>query len=190
MKVVVDTNVLVSGILSREGPPGKIVDLITDNHLQVCFVGRVLAEYESVLNRPEFTLPRPLVANLLAQIVAVGESVSVLPLPRPLPHTTDEMFLETALAGGAECLITGNLRHFPPSFRQALISIKIKGYQDQSCQPLDFLKKAGQGMRVLSPKEFLEFYADQQAGGSGKVKSPSSAEYKLLKSRKKKRSRS
>lgn len=152
MKVVVDTNVLVSGILSREGPPGKIVDLITGNHLQVCFVGRILAEYEAVLNRPEFTLPGPLVANLLAQIVAVGESVSVFPLSHPLPHEADEMFLEAALAGGAECLITGNLKHFPTA----------------SCH----------GVRVLSPRGFLEFYADQQAGGAGKIKSPS-AKYRV-----------
>ena len=156
MKVVVDTNVLVSGILSVEGPPGRIVDLIISSDLQVYFNGKILAEYDSVFKRPELTLFGPFVTSLLTQIVAAGESVPALPITRHLPDPTDEMFLDVALTGQVECLITGNLKHFPPLCRR--------------------------GVRVLSPREFLEFYRDQQDRSGGKVKSPS-AKYRSKKRR-------
>ncbi|HOW88274.1 MAG TPA: putative toxin-antitoxin system toxin component, PIN family [Candidatus Omnitrophota bacterium] len=147
MKVVVDTNVLVSGILSAEGPPGRIVDWIIEGHLRVCCNSRIIAEYELVLRRPKLALSGLLVARLLTQMTPARELASGVPLLHHLPDASDEVFLEAALAGSVDCLITGNLKHFPLSCRQ--------------------------GMRVLSPKEFLEFYADRQSGGSGKVKSPS-----------------
>jgi putative PIN family toxin of toxin-antitoxin system len=156
MKVVVDTNVLVSGILSAEGPPGKIVDLIIQEYLRVFYNSKIIAEYERVLSRPKLALSDLLVTRLLTQIRASGESVFGVPLSHNLPDASDESFLEAAIAAPADCLITGNLKHFPLSCRQ--------------------------GMRVLSPKEFLEFYADQQASGSGKVKSPS-IRYKAKKRR-------
>jgi len=162
MKIVADTNVLVSGILSAEGPPGKIVDMIMMGELQVCYSPKIFAEYESVLRRPELFLPDRTTANLLAQIVSAGESVDATAFAPQLPDPSDEVFLEVSLASGADCIITGNLKHFPPSCRQ--------------------------GIRVVSPREFLEFYRAQQDGSSGTVKSPS-ATYKSKRSRKKKRSR-
>ncbi len=147
MKVVVDTNVLVSGLLSPEGPPGKIVDMIGSGKLEVCHNSRILAEYREVLIRPEFDISVSLVASLLDQIRTNGESANTQPLSQPLLDPSDEAFLEAAISGGADCLITGNLKHFPASCRH--------------------------GMRVLSPREFLEFYRERRPGGPGKVKSPS-----------------
>ena len=160
MKVVVDTNVLVSGILSAEGPPGKIVDWIIQGDLCVCCNPRIIVEYERVLSRPELVLPCLLVTRLLTRMTSAGESVSGVPLSNHLPDASDEAFLEVALVQQAECLITGNLRHFPPACRQ--------------------------GIRVLSPREFLDFFRDQQGHSSGKVKSPS-VRYKAQKRRKDKR---
>ncbi len=42
------------------------------------------------------------------------------PLPRRLPDHDDEPFLEVALAAGAACLVTGNLRHFPAATRSGV----------------------------------------------------------------------
>jgi len=57
------------------------------------------------------------------------------PLLHKLADRSDEPFLGVALAGDARCLITGNVKHFPES----------------KCQ----------GMKVLLPSEFLEFYREQ-----------------------------
>lgn len=130
MKVVVDTNVLVAGLLSPFGPPGEIVRMIASGALQVCFDARILTEYEDVLARPKFQFSREHTRLLLEQIRTEGLSVAGVPLPVRLPDRTDEPFLEAALAGQVFCLITGNIKHFPPARRQ--------------------------GMVVLSPGEFLD----------------------------------
>ena len=48
MKVVLDTNVLVSGLLNPYGPPGRIVQLAAAGELQLCLDARILAEYREV----------------------------------------------------------------------------------------------------------------------------------------------
>ncbi|MBM3277488.1 MAG: PIN domain-containing protein [Candidatus Handelsmanbacteria bacterium] len=45
MRVVLDTNVLVSGLLSPYGPPVELVRLVAMGVLQVCYEARILAEY-------------------------------------------------------------------------------------------------------------------------------------------------
>ncbi len=152
MRVVLDTNVLVSGLISPGGPPGMILSMVINKSLRVCYDPRILAEYLEVLQRPEFDISADRISGLLAQITASGEGAQVSALQMPLPDPDDMAFLEVALAAQAECIITGNLKHFPSSCRQ--------------------------GMRVFSPAEFLEFYRDQQDRAGGMVKSPS-AKYRI-----------
>ena len=52
IRVVLDTNVLVSGLLSEHGPPGLIVDLVFAGELALVYDARLLAEYRDVLVRP------------------------------------------------------------------------------------------------------------------------------------------
>ena len=54
MRVVLDTNVVVSGLLQALGPSGQIVRLVAEGELQVCYDVRILAEYREVLLRPKF----------------------------------------------------------------------------------------------------------------------------------------
>lgn len=113
MKVVVDTNILVSGLLKPLGASGQIVRWIADGRLIPCYDERTLAEYQDVLRRPKFDFPAADVRDLLAQIQAGGEAAISQPLAERLPDPDDEMFLEVAQAAGCEYLITGNGRHFP-----------------------------------------------------------------------------
>lgn len=132
MKVVVDTNVLVAGLLSPFGPPGEIVRMIASGALCVCIDARILTEYADVLTRAKFHFEPEQVQTLLEQIRMDGIGVAGIPLPSRLPDPTDEPFLEAALAGDAVCVITGNSKHFPITKRQ--------------------------GMTVVSPAEFLDLY--------------------------------
>ncbi|MBL0175986.1 MAG: putative toxin-antitoxin system toxin component, PIN family [Ignavibacteria bacterium] len=113
MKVVLDTNVLVSGLLSPFGPPGEIVRMLSAGALTLCLDARVLSEYAEVLARPRFAFDQDMVASLLEYIAHVGQTVAAAPLPAALPDPDDQPFLELALSGGAEYLITGNRRHYP-----------------------------------------------------------------------------
>ncbi len=130
MTVVIDTNVLVSGLLSPFGPPGVIVGMIAAGRLCPCYDARILAEYNEVLRRPAFPFAEEEVAALMAQIRAGGELATAEPLSVRLPHPDDEPFLEVAASAMAEFLVTGNLKHFPRDRRQ--------------------------GVRVVSPREFLD----------------------------------
>jgi putative PIN family toxin of toxin-antitoxin system len=135
VKAVVDTNVLVAGLLSPFGPPGEIVRMIASGALRLCFDARILTEYGEVLARPKFQFSSEQTQALLEQIKTEGLSVAGNPLPVRLPDPTDEPFLEVAIAGDANCLITGNIKHFPSAKRQGAV--------------------------VLSPKEFLEYFKKQ-----------------------------
>ena len=152
MKVVIDTNVLVSAFLSPCGAPAEIVRMAVEGDLRICYDMRILNEYRGVLGRAKFNIPSRLSTKLLEQICVLGESAITLSLISNLPDQSDEAFLEVALAAQAACLITDNLKHFPPSCRQ--------------------------GMRVASPAEFLEFYWDRPDLQGGSVKT-SREEYRV-----------
>jgi uncharacterized protein len=120
VKIVLDTNVLVSGLLSPHGPPGQVVQWVADGTCRLSFDARILAEYREVLLRPEFRFDPQRVEVLLVQIEADGELVVCLPWPTQLTDPDDEKFLEAARAGHVEYLVTGNLRHYPSSARHGI----------------------------------------------------------------------
>ena len=120
MRVVLDTNVLVSGLSTPFGPPGQIIRIVADGSVALCYDARILAEYREVLHRPNFPFSSGSVEALLDQIVANGIVIAAMPLRSSLPDRDDEPFLEVALAGEAP-LVTGNLKHYPKLKRQGTL---------------------------------------------------------------------
>ena len=122
MKVVLDTNVLVSALLSPYGPPARILDLILLGKLIPLYDDRILHEYRQVLLRERFGFEPQAVEALLQYVELVGMKVVASPLAghQAAPDPEDLMFLEVALTSRAEALITGNMRHFPPAIRQGV----------------------------------------------------------------------
>ncbi len=112
MRVVLDTNVLVAGLLNPAGACGRLLDLVLDGTAAFSADERILREYEEVLRRPELTLPADSVREVLTFLRQLAELVAALPLDAKLPDSDDLPFLEVAAAAGA-ILITGNLRHYP-----------------------------------------------------------------------------
>ena len=113
MRVVIDTNVLVSGLLSPYGAPGKILNMMVSGELEACYDARIITEYKDVLLRPKFSFERGYVGSIIGYIEYFGVPVSAKPLSRRLRDPDDEPFLEVAIAGSAEALITGNAAHYP-----------------------------------------------------------------------------
>lgn len=114
MRIVLDTNVLVSGLLSPAGPPGRILDLVTAQHVAVLFDDRIIAEYHDVLARPRLRIQPAEADALLAVIQQAGIPVVARPLDVVLPDGDDVTFFEVAVEGRADALVTGNERHFTP----------------------------------------------------------------------------
>jgi uncharacterized protein len=132
MRIVLDTNVLVSGLLTPFGSSGDIIRMVFSGELILCMDARILSEYREVLYRPKFNFDNHKVAILIDFIKQYGQLVSGLPLQNPLPEPDDEAFLEAALAGKVKALITGNKVHYPSASRE--------------------------GIDVLSPSEFIDIF--------------------------------
>jgi len=114
MRIVLDTNVLVSGLLNPYGPPGRILDLILAGTAQVVFDDRIMGEYEDVLQRPKFSFDPFQVKVLSDYLRRSGQYVTgpALAGVADVPEPTDLPFAEVAVAGGVNALVTGNQSHF------------------------------------------------------------------------------
>lgn len=114
--IVVGTNILVSGLLSPLGIPGRIIDLILSRQVRVAYDDRILIEYQNVLSRKKFGFPVDQIDRILAVFNFQQKAITV-PWPfQPLPDPDDAVFLEVALAT-SKVLVTGNIKHFPPKLR-------------------------------------------------------------------------
>ena len=134
MKIVVDTNVLVSALIQPEGIPARILDFILSGQVKIVLDHRIYAEYQDVLLRPEFGFVPELVDGLLEFFLQFGDRVYTIKSSVALPDVYDGKFLEVAIDGSADFLVTGNLKHFPRPQRR--------------------------GVRVASPREFLNLWSE------------------------------
>lgn len=131
MLIVLDTNVLVSGLLSPFGLPARVLDQVLSNTVQVAYDDRILDEYAAVLVRPAFHFDPASVRALIDHIRLNGRHVSPAPLNyHDWPDPRDVPFAEVAVSSSAVVLVTGNAKHFAP----------LRRYE----------------VPVLSPREFME----------------------------------
>jgi len=109
---VIDTNVVVSGLLSANGPCAQILEAVMDGRVKMVYDARILAEYRDVLCRPRLRLKPTQVIQFLD---ALGGQMSVIPerLAGIGPDPDDLVFVEVALAVPDRTIVTGNLAHFP-----------------------------------------------------------------------------
>lgn len=129
-KVVLDTNVLVSGLLNSFGPPGRILDLVLVGEFSVAYDDRILGEWREVLRREKFGFPSRDVETLFDFVESEGHRISAQPLETGLPDPDDAPFLEVAYETGA-VLITGNLKHYPPEGRQGVEVIEPAAFMER-----------------------------------------------------------
>lgn len=113
LRIVLDTNVLVAGMLNPQGPPGRILDLLVAGEISLLYDDRILGEYRAVLARNKFDFDPAAVTDLLERLITRGMPVASRPLDIVLPDADDLPCLEVATSGHADALVTGNLRHFP-----------------------------------------------------------------------------
>ena len=112
MLVVLDTNILVSSLWSRNGAPARVVSMTLTGQLIPCYDYRILTEYRQVLSRPRFNFSDGEIDSLLEWIETSGRSIVADPINDPFIDESDKKFYEVAKFCGA-ILITGNLKHFP-----------------------------------------------------------------------------
>jgi len=111
-RVVIDTNVLVSSVLSPTGVPAEILKRCFSDSLQSICSDEILEEYKRVLAYEKLNIETDTQSGIFD---AMEETSIIIRPPKsttPLPHESDRIFYDTAIAGEAT-LITGNTKHFP-----------------------------------------------------------------------------
>lgn len=112
MQVVIDTNILVSALWSKNGAPARIISMVINGSLVPCYDYRILSEYREVLRRPKFGFSNGEINSLLDWIESSGRSVVADPIEESFIDEADKKFYEVAKFCQAK-LITGNIKHFP-----------------------------------------------------------------------------
>ncbi len=112
MNVVIDTNILVSGLYSRNGAPAKVLSLVLSGVLTPCYDFRILQEYKEVLLREKFHFSKSDVETLLKWIQSQGQSLVAPSLDVAFVDEDDKKFYELAKCFGVY-LVTGNMKHYP-----------------------------------------------------------------------------
>lgn len=134
IRIVLDTNVIVSALLKSEGAEAAVLLLALNSNVALGISEPILAEYGEVLSRPKFKRSPEVVDGLLACIKSVGHLVRPRHTLAVISHESDNRFLECAEAYKAHFLITGNKRHFPHEWKSA---------------------------QVVNAREFIEYFASE-----------------------------
>lgn len=138
MKIVVDTNVIVSGLRKGSNPPFQILDLWRNGEIDILASEETIAELERVLRYPRVRRLTSLseeriqvfIEEFRKEIILIEVEHEVDAVPN---DPTDNTFLALAVAGGAAYIVTGDAKHL----------ITLKSYQ---------------GIEILSPAAFLTLY--------------------------------
>lgn len=119
-RIVLDTNVIVAGLQSRNGASNRLLRMVPEHRFALLLSVPLFLEYEAVLKRPErqaeHGLSNERIDTLLAVWARFGVPVNLHYLWRPqLRDAGDEMVLETAVNGRADGLVTFNVQDFKPA---------------------------------------------------------------------------
>src|SRR5712691_1398200 len=110
MRVVLDTNILLSALIRRDSVPGRILEAWFDDHFVLLTPGLQLEELRTVTRRPQIrSLIRPAEAGrLVNQIRANAEFLTQLPRIARSDDPADDFLLAMCDGGHADYLVTGD----------------------------------------------------------------------------------
>jgi putative PIN family toxin of toxin-antitoxin system len=121
LRLVVDTNVVISAALKADGFQRTTLLLALTKPARLYISPAILAEYRTVLFRPELDIPKALRLKLLQLIQNRSYVVDPAYRLEVCSDPDDNRFLEVADRAGADYLITGNQRHFPAFWKKTKI---------------------------------------------------------------------
>ena len=126
IKCVLDTNIILSAVLSGGGYPGRIFDAVIDKEIKIYINEEIIEEYKDVLSRDYFNISRERVGRTINVIRKLGEMITCETSSFPMKDESDRIFYDAAQSSEA-WLISGNIKHYPE--------------KDFIMPPADFCKK-------------------------------------------------
>lgn len=136
MRVVIDTNVVISAILKDRDPEAVIIFVVKHPDFEWIASAEIIEEYINVLKRPKFKLPLKLIdkwENIFYSLIEVIESNEHIDFPRDLK---DAKFLECALASEAEYFITGDIDFEKAGKLVNTIILSVNSFKTLICDKL------------------------------------------------------
>jgi len=121
LRLVIDTNVVVSAALKPEGLQRTVLLLAMTKSVRWYVSEAIVAEYALVLARPELKIRRSLRQQLLQLIKNHARVVVPSRMAQITSDPDDNIFVECADAAHADYLVTGNQRHFPKFWKNTKI---------------------------------------------------------------------
>lgn len=121
IRVVLDTNVVISAHIYADGLQHRVLKLVLDGHAQLYVSSDLVQEYERVLREPRLNFPKPVIRRFLGRLREVATIVAPMRRLAECSDEDDNRVLECADAAGANFLVTGNKRHFPEVWKQTQI---------------------------------------------------------------------
>lgn len=113
VRVVLDTNVVISRLLSSGGPPARLFNLWRRHVFDVAVSEAILSEYARVLRYPRLQRQHGLTSDEIDEFIADFRAfaVSVTPsesIKAVLADPDDDIFLGCAVAAGADYIVSGD----------------------------------------------------------------------------------
>lgn len=112
MIVVIDTNIIVSALLSEDGKAFKFFSQVLDGKYDVVISKEIINEYSEVLTREKFGFPRKYVQYILDWFDENAIMIDIKKSDIMMIDEKDRIFYDVAKAYNAK-LVTGNIKHFP-----------------------------------------------------------------------------
>ena len=112
---VIDTNVIVSALLSRKRDAAtvRVLKAVQNGLILPLVHQQIIDEYKDVLCRPKFRLPNQLIYAITEQMKSTGLFLDRTQSNEIFPDPKDVVFYEVALSKKDSFLVTGNIKHFP-----------------------------------------------------------------------------
>jgi uncharacterized protein len=139
IKVVIDTNIIVSAFLKRHSIPEIIFSLAKQQTFHTCLTQDVFNEYTTVLRRPKFRILR--YTDVVKELSVLKKNalwVKPISIKGDLEDKSDLKFLACAASAKADFLITGNAKDFPQQFSTTAI-VTPRAFYNEMFEKLSFV---------------------------------------------------
>ena len=122
IRVVIDTSVLVSAVISPTGPNAQLFDYITARQIRPYLTAALLEEYGRVFEYERLKhLDKGRIARLRSALERAGVKVKSSGRLKISGHEDDNRIYECAAEAVADYIVTGNTKHFPRPYKSTKI---------------------------------------------------------------------
>lgn len=113
MKIVLDSNVFVSGITNPDSVSAEILKMLLNSDFVLLYDSKTLDEYKSLLKQSKFNFSKDVISSFIEFIENMGECISTKSVSAEITDEENKKFYEVSICGKSDYLITLNKNHYP-----------------------------------------------------------------------------